>query len=193
MKSFKYVRFALLFVGISMLPGCGPTTVLTRTWTDPSVKAETFKPFTKILVICRVKDETGSRIAEDKLVAQIKNGVGIPSYSYLHASDTVQKDVDARLKKDGFDGLLIMRLVDVATDVSVYNSGGYYRYGYGGNTSVYVDKNYMVETNIYSLITGKLLWSGTTSSMNPSSLETTLDEIIAADKAQLVKQGLIKP
>lgn len=197
MKFLIHFRNLYLFGFVILLAACGPTTVLTRTWTDPSVKSSSFKPFTKILVIARVKDETANRIAEDKLVAQIKNGVGVPSYSYLRASDTVQRVVDARLRKDGFDGLIFMRLVDVATDVTVQNTGGYggyygNRYGYSGGTNVYVDKNYMVETSIYSIETGKLLWSGTTSSLNPSSLETTLDEIIAADRAQLVKQGLIK-
>ncbi|MDI1353805.1 MAG: hypothetical protein PSX36_02720 [bacterium] len=186
-------KIPLLFALLIVMIACGPTTVLTRTWTDPSVTAATFKPFTKVLVMARLKEETGNRIAEDKLVKQFKPGVALASYAFLLPSDTLQRAVDARLKKEGFDGLVLMRLKNVEQSVTVQNSGygGYYGNRYS-STNVYVDNNYLVETCIFSLETGKMLWSGTTSSMNPSSLETTLDEIIAADKAQLIKQGLIK-
>jgi hypothetical protein len=50
----------------------------------------------------------------------------------------------------------------------------------------------MCETNIYSLQSNKLLWSGTTSSLNPSKLDQTIDDIINTLKAQMQKQGLIK-
>jgi len=49
-----------------------------------------------------------------------------------------------------------------------------------------------VETNFYSLQSNKLLWSGTTSSLNPSKIDNTIDQIIGALKEQLQKQGLIK-
>ncbi|HYK47751.1 MAG TPA: hypothetical protein VEV83_21385, partial [Parafilimonas sp.] len=63
-----------------------------------------------------------------------------------------------------------------------YGSSGYYT----------EDKTYYVETNFYSLTEGKLLWSGTTSSLNPSKLDRTLDDIINTLKAQLQSQGLVK-
>lgn len=198
---------SLLLIGsfITMI-SCGPSTRLTKTWTDPSVNSSTFKPFTKVLVIALLKDDTGSRIAEDKLVSQFKPGVAIASYKYLQPGDTVQSAVDQKMKADGFDGLLLLRLMDVQESMNVQSSGypGYYgygpyyggRYGYGyggyGTTTVSVDRDYVVETRIYSLTEAKLLWSGTTSTLNPTSLEQAMDEIIYANKQQLIKQGLIK-
>lgn len=199
---------SLVLLGlISLFTACSPSTQLTKTWTDPSVSGSTFKPFTKVLVMARLKDQTGNRIAEDKLAAQFKPGVAVPSYSYLTSADSVQKEVDARLQKDGFDGLIFMRLTDVEQSLSVQSSGnyggysggyygGYYGryYGspYGSTTTVTENETYVVETLIFSLASGKLLWSGTTSTFNPYSLDKALDDIIAADKAQLIKQGLIK-
>jgi hypothetical protein len=49
-----------------------------------------------------------------------------------------------------------------------------------------------VETSIISLDMGKLLWSGTTTTMNPTQLEATLDEIIYAIRSELKKKGFIK-
>lgn len=199
MKSKVLIKPLLLISLAWLMTSCGPTTELTKTWTDPSVNPSTFQPFKKVLVMARLKDQTGNRIAEDKIVAQIKSGVGAPSYSYLTASDTAQKSVDERLRKDGFDGLILMRLTQVDKSIDVHNSGyyggyygRYYGYPYGGTTTVSQNETYLVETSIYSLESGKLLWSGTTSTFNPSSLEKALDDIIAADRAQLIKQGFIK-
>jgi hypothetical protein len=55
-----------------------------------------------------------------------------------------------------------------------------------------VDKTFQVETNFYSLPEKKLLWSGITSSLNPSSLEKTLDQIIYTIKFELEKKGYFK-
>ena len=187
---------SILMMGILwMLAACSPSTQLTKTWTDPSVKASEFKPFTKVLVMSRLKDETGNRIAEDKLVAQFKPGIAVQSYSYLQPGDSVAAAVDTKLQKDGFDGLVLMRLVEINKSLNVQTTGygGYYGYRYGGaSTTVSEDKTFMVETTIFSIASGKMLWSGTTSTLNPSSLEKAIDDIIAADKAQLIKQGLIK-
>jgi hypothetical protein len=189
------ILFPVLFVLFTSFIACGPTTQLTKTWTDPSVNGSEFKPFTKVLVVAHLKDETSNRIAEDKLVAQFKPGVAVPAYSYLQVGDTVQNALNARLQKDGFNGLVVMRLtgIDKSIDINTTNYGGYYRYGYGqGTTTVSENQTFMVETKIFSFESGKMLWSGTTSTYNPSSLEKALDEIIVAVKNQLVKQGLVK-
>ena len=63
-----------------------------------------------------------------------------------------------------------------------YYSTGYYS----------TDKTYYIETNIYSLDQNKLLWSGITSTVNPSKTEKMVDEIANTIKAQLKKDGLMK-
>jgi len=144
-----------------------------------------------------MRDESTRRIAEDKMVAQFKNVTAVPSYQYLQPSDTVRSAVEERLKKDGFDGVVVMRLADVDKSTSYVPGttyGGWYGYrGWYGSPGYYQeDKTYYVETNFYSLESNKLLWSGTTSSLNPSKIDNTIDQIIVALKEQLQKQGLIK-
>jgi hypothetical protein len=150
------------------------------------------------LVIARVKDEISNRIAEDKIVAQIKSPA-VPSYAYLMPEDIVPEQVDERLKKDGFDGLIVMKLTDVNKTLdyqpgTAYGGhyGGFYGVRYGSPGYLSVDQTFYVETSIYSLTSGKLLWSGTTATLNPTKLEKTLDEIILAVKTELAKEGLIK-
>jgi hypothetical protein len=75
-----------------------------------------------------------------------------------------------------------------------YRGYGYHGYYGGGYSPGYYseDKTFLVETNFYSISDRKLLWSGTTSTLNPSSLNQTLDQIIQTIKYELQKKGLIK-
>jgi len=193
----------LLLGSIVLLFACTPATQLVNTWVDPSLTAETVKPFTNVLVIARIKDATSNRVAEDKIVAKLKMPAS-PSYAFLLPSDTNTVAVDEKLKKAGFDGLIAMRLTEVNESLNYQQgSGGYYGgyyggrpggyYGYYGTPGYYTqDKTFYVETSIFSLVTGKLMWSGTTASMNPTQLDKTLDEIIYAIRTDLTKRGLIK-
>jgi len=193
---------------IGIMFACGSATKLEKSWADPSFNPN-MKPFTKILVIAPLRDINSQRIAEDKIVMELKKGVvGVQSYSYLQPSDTAVTLVESKLKKDGFDGIILMHLTTVEKSTSYtpgtsygYPYGGYYGYrgyGYGGyygggySPGYYSeDKTFMVETNFYSITDRKLLWSGTTSTLNPTSLDKTLDQIIYAIKYELQKKGLI--
>lgn len=189
--------FFLPVLLMTFLVSCGPSTKLAKSWTDPSVNPATTKPFTKVLVLGMVKDESTRRIVEDKLAAQFP-GRAVQSYNYLSPADTVDGAVEQKLAKDGFDGIVYMRLANVEQSTS-YVPGttyggfyGYHGYGYGmyGTQGYYQeDKTYNVETNIYSLNPPKLLWSGTTSSMNPGKVSATLDEIIMVIRDEFTKKG----
>ncbi len=185
----------LLYGSILLLVACGPTTKITKSWTDPSFTPAVAQSFKKILVMGLLKDESSRRIAEDKMVKAFKSVTAVPSYSYLQPVDTIESVVDDRLKKDGFDGVVIMRLADVDKSVSYVPGtgyGGWYGYRYSSPGYYQEDKTFYVETNIYSLPSNKLLWSGTTESLNPDKLDRVVDDIISALRGQLQKEKLIK-
>jgi len=185
----------LLYGAILLLAGCGPSTKIEKTWTDPSFTPATVQSYKKILVMGLLKDESTRRIAEDKMVAAFKNVTAVQSYSYLQPADTIRSEVEDKLKKDGFDGVVIMRLADVDKSVSYVPGtgyGGWYGYRYSSPGYYQEDKTFYVETNFYSLPETKLLWSGTTSSLNPNKLDRTIDDVINTLKGQLQKQKLIK-
>ncbi len=180
---------------IGLMFACSPATKLEKTWADPTFNAKTIKPFTKVLVVAPAKDAISQRVAEDKIVKQLKQGVGVASYTYLKPTDTDQKLVEAQLIKDGFDGVIMMRLKDVEKTTS-YTPGTSYGgwYGYRNYSPGYYseDKTFQVETNFYSLPDAKLLWSGTTSTLNPTSLDNTMDQIIGTIKYELQQKGFLK-
>jgi hypothetical protein len=193
MKIYQKVLLSLSLAGLMV--ACAPSTQLQKSWTDPSLTKATVKPFNKVLIVAAFKDETSSRTAEDKIALQVKSATPVQSYSYLKSTDTDQKLVESKLKNDGFDGVIMMRLKSVEKS-STYTPGTYYGgwYGvrYGSPGYVNVDKEFIVETNIYSITEAKLLWSGTTSTLNPTKFDQSIDAIISTVKYELQKKGLIK-
>jgi hypothetical protein len=191
MNPMRTLSFFLLL----SLAACEPSTKIEKTWTDPSFTRASAQSYKKVLVMGLLKDESTRRIAEDKMAAQFKNADAVQSYSYLQPSDTARGSVDDKLRSDGFDGVVVMRLADVDKSTSYVpgsSYGGWYGYRYASPGYYQEDRTFYVETNFYSLRDSKLLWSGTTSSLNPSNIDKELDKIIAALKAQLQKQGLIQ-
>lgn len=207
------MKFKLLFSAllIGLLSGCSPSTQIVKTWTDPSLNAETVKSYNKVLVIAQLKDDSSRRIAEDKIVASSSKGNFVASYNYLKPGQNNQNLAVADLLKDGIEAIILMRLTDISktTDyvqgTSYYGGwgygrgyyGGYGGWGYGGSmyaTPGYYEQNktYYVETNLYDVQSNKLLWSGTTSTLNPSKADAAIDEIILAVKTELNNKGLIK-
>jgi hypothetical protein len=154
------------------------------------------------------------RAAEDQLVAQIKKGKAIQSYTYLSPADTSQKELVEKLIKDGFDGVIMMR-VKAVVQTQTTNPGTSYSswygystpYGYGysyavnlgpsdSNAPSTVDinsaKDYIIETNIYSLESKKLLWSGITASMSAKKIDPAMKGIVDTIRKELKKKGFIK-
>jgi hypothetical protein len=188
-----------------VLQACGPSTKITKSWRDPesSINPQTFS---KVIISAFIRDESGRRTVEDELVKRL-NGKGVASYTMnfsgldTTAGSTALQD---KLKSEGFDGAIVMRLVDVEKEVNYVPGttyptyygryGGYYGgyYGYGSPGYYQEDKVYNVETNIYSLKTDKLMWSGTTATTNPSNLNKTINEIadVIADKMR--QEGFLK-
>jgi hypothetical protein len=211
MKSYQKLFLLLSLTGLMV--ACATSTQLRKSWSDPSLAGNPVKPFKKVFVIVRPRNEMFKKDAEDKLVAQIKNGEAIPSYSYLSPTDTSQKAVVEKLIKDGFDGIIMMRVKAVVQTETInpgtsystfygsspygYYSGVSYELGsYEKNATSNVDvnsaKDYIIETNIYSLESKKLLWSGVTASMSAKKLDPAIKGIVNTVRKELQKKGFLK-
>jgi hypothetical protein len=202
-------KIIFTFLALNLLVSCSSTEIVSS-WKDPATTISA-NQIHKILFIALVKNESYRRVIEDKLVA-LSKGKGLASYTFVTGSNlskTGKEAITQRLKADNIDLIMIMRLVDVNEETryvpgSAMNSyggmsgyGGYWG-GYGYAAPIYytpgyytTDKKYLVETNVYSVEEDKLLWSGTTSSMNPSKIETTTAEIADAVIEKMKKEGFL--
>ena len=177
--------------------GCASTQVV-KSWQEPQA---TFQPgpSNKILAIAMVKDETSRRVIEDQLVKRLGTNGGVASYTLLTPEmlkDTTGAALTKIIQQEKFNYLLLMRLADIEKETSYVHGtttgfyggyGRYYGYGAGMYTSpgyYTTDKNYFVETAVYSIEPDKLLWTGTTKTVNPTKLEKSINEIadVVTDK-----------
>ena len=192
MKKLFLAVFVIVFAA-----SCGPSTEIVKTWQEPGATV-TPNSDNKALVIAMVKDEGSRRIIEDELVKRL-NAKAVASYTLLSADmlrEASQDALNQKLKEGQFSHILLMRLADVEKD-TYYVPGtttGYYGgygmyYGYGAgmysSPGYYnTDKNYFVETTVYTVNPSKLVWTGTTKTVNPDKVNKTVNDIadIVTDK-----------
>ncbi len=182
------------------------STKITSSWREPD-KAVAVSALSKVLVVALFKDETSRHKAEDQMAGYL-NGKGVVSYNYLKESFD-KKNEDAlrkKIKADGFDGAVTMRLVDVDKEkiytpgnTSLYPShyrnfsGYYYRsFSYFSNPGYYsTTKTYTIETNVYSIKEDKIIWSALTKTSDPDGVQKMTEEVAKVVYKKMIKEGFI--
>jgi len=191
-------RPASLIVGCLLaitLSSCSSTHVVTR-WQDP---ATSHIVFTKVLTLVIGGDQSLVRAGEDDLCRQVAKVPCKPAY--LAMPDAMRSDIPAAkalVRKEGFDGALVFRVVSDREKVTYVPPSygptfwGYYGYAQAYNPGSYrTDQLVRVETSIYSITQDKLLWVGTTETVNPKSLSALVEEVSKAVRQELVREGAI--
>jgi uncharacterized protein YqkB len=196
-----------LFIPIFLIIFSCSSTKIVSTWSEPNKKVK-ISNLKKVLVMARFKTETSNRKAEDNMVEYL-NGSGIQSYNYLK-SNFNKENIDAirtKIKKDDFDGVVTMRLIDVdqeqiaqraITNRYPNNYRDFNNYFYDSqmsyeNPNYYVTtKVYTIETNVYSIKADKIIWSALTETTDPIGVEKMTAEIAKVVYNQMVKDSFVK-
>ncbi len=205
MKKVLYIVSAGM---ICLLSACSSTTKIVNSWYDTSSTVDS-RQVNKVLVSAPVENEGRRRSIEDELVKVMK-GKGTASYKvFADGAPKDEKSMKQKLSEEGFDAALVLRLVDISKEMDYvpgnYNTypsyfgsyWGYYNNSWNGwngyqDPGHYVEnKNYLIETNLYSLKDGKLVWNGVTSTINPSNLSSLISQIASAVHKKMVEQGFI--
>lgn len=203
MKKLILSSCILLFL---MLCSCASTKIV-NSWMEPN-KEITINKLKKVLVVAMFNNETSNHKAEDQMVSYLE-GKGIPSYNYLNNSfdKTRVEAIQNKIKKDGFDGAVTMRLIDVDKE-TLYQKNGLNRYpnNYRDFSNYYYDssisynnpenyvttKTYTIETNIYSITENKIIWSALTETTDPKGVKKLTEEVSKVVYKQMLKDGFIK-
>lgn len=194
---------ALLLLALSVA-AC--TTGLDSTWVEPG---RTPSPYRDMLVLGVAAKETVRRAYEDSFVAALKArgvkaraGHGLLPEDELADASTVRRAVRA----SGADAVLITHLVGVTAEtaqvparnyVTTSLYGGLYPY-YGLVYDNVTEPGYYArfrllafETNLYEVKRERLVWSGRSQTLDPSSEQTTLGEVIAKVTDALAAAGFL--
>ena len=192
---------AAVFAAAAALTGCYHATQMAATWSDPSNHSIRFQ---HPIMVFATKSETLRRTFEDKMASKFPNAT--PSYRVLATIDSTNGAlVRQQLAGMGFDGAVIMRVVDVTDKLtyipgSYWYGGPYYSFaGYWGTAWGYpYDPGYVtqdrivsMETQIYRLTNDKLVWAARSETTNPSSVNKLGDSVLRHVMHELEKENLI--
>ncbi len=194
---FTVVAAALL------LAGCASTTLQSQ-WRDPGY---TGGPFRKVFVIgLSARDVTARRIFEDVMVAKLM-AVGVqavPEWQHLPSDGPLPEGaVSAAVDGTGADAVLIARLVGIDTRISVspvavpgpgFGWYGPYAGWYSGWYAAPQVTQYdvvIVETSVFDTKTKRLVWSATSQTVDPASVQKEAPAFADTIIGALQKAGLL--
>ena len=199
----KYIHLPIYLFILIIHSSCVSTTIISS-WKEQNKQIEIGK-LHKVLVVALFKDETNRRKAEDQMVIYLK-GKGIVSYNYLDDNISAKNEeaIRDKIKTDGFDGAITMRLIDVDKEktytpgnITSYPSyyqtfGGYYyrNWNYYRTPGYYsTTKTYTIETNVFSIKEDKIIWTGITQTTNPEGVNKLTEEVTKVVYKKMVSEG----
>jgi hypothetical protein len=197
----SFLHAAAVFTAAVALTGCYHSTQMAATWTDPSARSLRFQHPITVFV---TTSETMRRSVEDRMASKFPNAT--PAYRVLTTIDSTNgAQVRQQLAGMGFDGAIIMRVVDVTDKLtyvpgSYWYGGPYYSFaGYWGTAWGYpYDPGYVaqdrivsMETQIYALATDKLVYAARSETTNPRSVNKLIDSVLRHVMEELQKGNVI--
>jgi hypothetical protein len=197
----RYFLISILFLSAFVMFSCtGSYTEISGTWTK---QGYTGKKFSNILVVAISDDVVKRNSVESAIVNEltanmIKSSVSanildlgkIDKNKDGKIDTSKLDDVRKTLNEAGFDGAVVISLLDIKEETKYvpgqtyyqpnyfggYNYGGFYHYSYGTYSVVttpgyYVEKkNIFLETRLFDLKTEEMIWATKSETLNPSNL-----------------------
>jgi hypothetical protein len=107
------------------LAGCTRQTHIVESWRAPDMEIDPGH-YQKLLTVAMLQDDRNRRIAEDKLT-ELMPGRATPSYVHFEQLPSAmdEQQMMDMMRQEGYDGILIMRLISVEEDTT-YIPGTYH-------------------------------------------------------------------
>lgn len=194
----------LVSVGVS----CGTKTQVSSQWLSPDYKGG---PMHKILVVGVAKTNLGRRAYEDQFAEALSDSGAdaVASYRLLPSKDRLTKEqLERVVHREGFDGVVVTRLLGVEKDTTYVPPSSYAvpSYGYGYGYYGYYGRNYDVvhspgytrtteivrlETRLWNAADSQLAWGITSETFDPTSTDDGIASVTKKLVQQLSKDGLL--
>lgn len=202
---------ASLIVSLLLLayPGALETKAkFTSTWKAPGASAMTYAG--KKVVGLIVSDDMSLRMSAEEALARelTARGVqGVAAYRVIPREEIRNVDNAKRwFEQSGTSGVVIMRVVNLSKEkiptavvwagASYYGSlWDYYPYAWGSAIAIgpgRTETRVLVETLVFDIAGNRLLWAGTSETVDPKDAQATVKGIVASAAEQMKKSGLIR-
>jgi hypothetical protein len=207
LRCFRSPSHLLAALALVALAGCTSTS-LVNMWRDPDHPRQ---PLSNTLVVAMRRDASSRRAWEDEFVASLKSHGINATASYTEFPDAPPDTaaLSSAVRGRGFDGVLVTHPLGatteshyvpgyLSTEPITYQSfwtGHYYMYYTQVYAPGYVEADRVVryETEVWAVRGAvRLVWSGTTETINPASPEQVNSEIADVIVPALAKSGVIQ-
>ena len=209
MKNTALPKLFVLILAAPAIVSCKQDkTTVPLSWRNPSFEQMVFK---KLFIIGVGRDDGARRLFEDTFAKAIaaRGASAQASWGSLPQSEQMSEEqIRAAIDGGNFDGVLVTRLLGVDQDqeyvppsthpvpTSYY---GYGYYGYYGTSYATVHQpgyfktntTFRLETNLFHVASGDLVWSGQSQTVNPDSLKEVIESMTAAIAKKLKAEKLL--
>ena len=182
----------LSFCLLVACPATSTTTHPAKSWKNVSTPA--FRP-THTMVAFMTTDFSTRRVVEDRLAARLPGAVA--SYRLIPNSELLQIDaVLGRLVTFGYDGIVVVRFAPetarpTASGTDFYTYWDHWRNAYDTD-STNTSASYALETTLYSVHDGQMIWLGRSEAMGQPSIDKLEDYSVDFAVDNFRESGLIR-
>jgi hypothetical protein len=198
----------LTILSLSVSPAFETKAKFTSTWKAPGAAAMSYAGRKVVGLV--ISDDLSLRMSAEEALARelTARGVeGVAAYRMIPGEEIRNPENAKRwFEKSGAACVVIMRVVDLSKEkiptavvwagASYYGSlWDYYPYAWGaaipigsGRTEIKV----LVETLIFDIAGNKLVWAGTSETVDPKDAQATVKGIVTSATEQMKKDGLIR-
>jgi hypothetical protein len=177
------------------------------TWKAPGAAGVTYAG--KKVVGLIVSDDLSLRMSAEEALAReltARGAQGVAAYRVIPREEIRNVDSAKRwFEQSGAAGVVVMRVVDLSKEkipTSVIWTGAtygslwdYYPYAWGSAIAIgpgRTETRVVVETLIFDVPGNRLLWAGTSETVNPKDAQATVKGIVVSAAEQMKKDGLIR-
>jgi hypothetical protein len=200
----QWTAFGILMI----LSGCASLRM--ESWSDPAISE---RPIGKVMVLAVVEGQTTCRVFEGYFVEKlIAYGADAASAHVVlqPTGDISEQMLDEKLKADGYDSIIITRLMGKSSRNQTVYAGytsspsfssfpGYYSHYHGFYAASvihpvsYVDTymEYQLETTLFDVQSGKMVWGGLKSVLDSSSDSSNMSKVVTSVMRDLNRKKLL--
>jgi hypothetical protein len=178
------------------LAACASSSFRTA-WKAPNVQPLSIQPGEKVVGLIVSANEATRTEAETKLAAELDaRGVqGVAGHTLVPADERLEeKKVKSAIKKSGAAAVVVMKVVDTprgdapAAEKEPWDN---WNWGPAFNAQTPVAGILFVETRLYDLAKGELVWVGQSQIVSPSNVDRVIQQLVTQADNEMRKQGVI--
>lgn len=186
-----------------LLSSC--STLRIQSWSDPAVSE---RPIGKVMVVGVAQSATTCRMFENHFVEELQQEgiIAVSGHDLIQPTEKItEAQIEEALVDGAFDSILITRLAGEQSQSQYvqtgYQSGfpSYYNHyhGYYAYSSIspvgYVDTvtEYQLETNLFDVQSGKMVWGGVKSVYDTSSRSSNIKKMVKTVIRDLNRKKLL--